>query len=116
MFINAIKLIFFSTLARLVIFTFISYTEIFKACRELSINKSGGPDFVLNEFFKYGINEMVFYLCNLFNTIFEKGYFPTKWTEGFIVPLHKKGDINQVENYRGITLLSSPCANYFLAS
>ena len=34
----------------------ISYTEIFKACREISINKSGGPDFVLNEFFKYGIN------------------------------------------------------------
>ena len=85
----------------------ISYLEIFKACRELSINKSGGPDFVLNEFFKYGINETVFYLCNLFNTIFEKGYFPTKWTEGFIVPLHKKGDINKVENYRGITLLST---------
>ena len=40
-------------------------------------------------------------------TIVEKGYFPTKWTEGFIVPLHKKGDINQVENYRGITLLST---------
>ena len=38
--------------------------EIFKACRELVllINKSGGPDFVLNEFFKYGINEMIFYL------------------------------------------------------
>ena len=23
------------------------------------------------------------------------------------MPLHKKGDINQVENYRGITLLSA---------
>ena len=45
---------------------------------------------MLNEFFKYGINEMIFYLCKLFNTIFEKGYFLTKWTEGFIVPLHKK--------------------------
>ena len=85
----------------------ISYTEIFKAFRELSINKSGGPDFVLSEFFKYGINEMVFYLCKLFNTIFEKGYFPIKWTEGFIVPLPKKGDTNQVENYRRITLLST---------
>ena len=85
----------------------ISYAEIFKACRELSVGKSGGSDFVLNEFFKYGINEMANYLCKLFNVIFQKGYFPIKWTEGFIVPLHKKGDINQVENYRGITLLST---------
>ena len=76
-------------------------------CRELSINKSGGPDFVLNEFFKYGINEMIFYLCKLFNTIFEKGYFLTKWTEGLSVPLYKKGYINRVSNYRGITLLSA---------
>ena len=28
----------------------ISYAEIFKACRELSIGRSGGSDFVLNEF------------------------------------------------------------------
>ena len=55
---------------------------------------------------------MPFYLCKLFNTIFEKGHFPTKWTEGFIVPLHKKGDISQVKNYRGITL-SSPLGKLF---
>ena len=48
-------------------------------------------------------------LHRLFNVIFEKGYFPSKWTEGFIVPLHKKGGggVNQVENFRGITLLST---------
>ena len=85
----------------------ISYAEIFKACKELSIGKSDGSDFVLNEFFKYGINEMVNYVHRLFDVIFEKGYFPSKWTEGLIVPLHKKGNINQVENFRGITLLST---------
>ena len=35
------------------------------------------------------------------------GHFPSKWSEGLIVPLHKKGDVNSVDNYRGITLLSS---------
>ena len=34
-------------------------------------------------------------------------YFPEKWSEGFIVPLHKKGDVENVNNYRGITLLST---------
>ena len=34
------------------------------------------------------------------------GYFPKSWSEGHIIPLHKKGNINCVENYRGITLLS----------
>ena len=29
------------------------------------------------------------------------------WTEGLIIPVHKKGDINEVGNYRGITLLST---------
>ena len=41
-------------------------------CKELQVGKSGGSDFALNEFFKYGINEMVNYLYKLFNVIFEK--------------------------------------------
>ena len=50
---------------------------------------------------------LIDYLGRLFNVVFNKGYFPEKWTDGFIIPLHKKADINQVDNYRGITLLST---------
>ena len=85
----------------------ITHEEIFKACRELKNGRSGGPDYVLNEFFKYGIDTFISYLGKLFNVIFEAGYFPEKWSEGHIIPLHKKGDINDVGNYRGITLLST---------
>ena len=28
------------------------------------------------------------------------------WTEGHIVPIHKKGNVSNLDNYRGITLLS----------
>ena len=42
----------------------------------------------------------------LFNKIFETGHFPENWSEGYVVPLHKKGNIDKVDNYRGITLLS----------
>ena len=41
----------------------------------------------------------------LFNKLFQMGYFPEKWSEGFIIPIFKKGDVSEVSNYRGITLL-----------
>ena len=42
----------------------------------------------------------------LFNVIFDTGIFPDACGEGYIVPLHNKGSIENVENYRGLTLLS----------
>ena len=68
--------------------------------------KSSGPDLFLNEFLKYGINSLISYLHTLFNKIFDTGVYPESWGDGFIVPLHKKGNVGNVENYRGITLLS----------
>ena len=42
----------------------------------------------------------------LFNKIFDTGIFPDARGDGYIVPLHKKRSIENVENYRGITLIS----------
>ena len=55
---------------------------------------------------KNGTNSLKNYLHNLFNKIFELGYFPEDWSEGLIVPIFKKGEKDEVSNYRGITLLS----------
>ena len=41
------------------------------------------------------------YLHTLFNKLLNTGYFPRSWAEGYIFPLHKKGNINNVNNYRG---------------
>ena len=62
---------------------------------------------MLNEFFINGSNSLLSYLYILFNVIFNKRYFPTVWSEGDIVPIHKKGNTNNADNYRGITLLST---------
>jgi len=40
------------------------------------------------------------------NKIFEIEYFPEQWSKGLIVPIHKKGSLSEVDNFRGITLLS----------
>ncbi|CAL4108263.1 unnamed protein product, partial [Meganyctiphanes norvegica] len=73
----------------------------------LKNNKSPGIDNILNEFLKYCPNELLPVIVKLFNIVLDSGIIPSEWTIGVIKPLYKnKGDINDVNNYRGITLLS----------
>ena len=73
----------------------------------MKTGKNGREDLLINELFVNAKDILCPYICNLFNFIFKDGVFPEAWTEGLLVPLHKKGDINLPDNYRGITLLSS---------
>lgn len=84
----------------------ISFSEVEKAIQQLKLGRSGGPDLFINEFLYYGKNALLGTLFHLFNNIFKIGHFPESWSEGLVVPLHKKGNINEVNNFRGITLLS----------
>ncbi|MCG7875034.1 MAG: reverse transcriptase domain-containing protein [Candidatus Thiodiazotropha endolucinida] len=84
----------------------ISLSEIKKAVGQLKLGRSSGPDMFINEFLYYGNNALFNTLYNMFNNIFKIGYFPSSWSEGLVVPLHKKGSVNDINNYRGITLLS----------
>uniref|UniRef100_A0A8C1LN31 Reverse transcriptase domain-containing protein n=1 Tax=Cyprinus carpio TaxID=7962 RepID=A0A8C1LN31_CYPCA len=44
-------------------------------------------------------------MLSLYNKILETGDFPESWCEAVICPLYKNSDKNDVENYRGISLL-----------
>ena len=61
----------------------------------------------LSEVIKIGKDAIKGHLVNLFNRISDTGKYPTLWSFGLIVPIHKKDDRSKVENYRGITLLSA---------
>ena len=80
--------------------------ELEKAIQTLKTNKSPGYDQIINEFLKFNTPLFNKALVKIFNAIFHSGHFPTGWSIGEIVPIHKKGDLNNAENYRGITLLS----------
>ena len=84
----------------------ITVSEILEAVKNLKRDKSAGSDFLLNEYFIESIDILSSHICDIFNAILDSGFFPEKWTEGVIVPLHKKGDKNDANNYRGITLVS----------
>ena len=44
-------------------------------------------------------------LCLIFHRIIESGNFPNIWKVAIVMPLHKKGSINFIKNYRPISLL-----------
>jgi len=73
-----------------------SHKDVTKAIKQLHNNKSGGPDLFINEIFIHGRDVLTPFLLSLFNKVFDIGYFPQCWSEGFIIPLHKKGSLNDV--------------------
>ena len=84
----------------------ISELEIIKAIKHLKVGKAAEPDDILAEMVKAAETKIIPYLKKLFNTMFSSGQFPLEWSKAIIIPLHKKGDTNSPDNYRGISLLS----------
>ena len=48
---------------------------------------------------KTGGKDVILFMTKLFNTIFDKGIYPSDWVKAIFVPIHKKGDIHLVDNY-----------------
>ena len=84
----------------------IEETEVLNAIKQLKHGKSSGEDLLINEFFFYGRDHLSYYLTVLFNYVFQSGFFPHGWSDGLLVPLHKKGSFSDPQNFREITLLS----------
>ena len=72
----------------------------------LNTRESGGNDDLIPEIFIDCKDILSPILGKLFNYMFNNSLYPKSWTEGIIVPVPKKGDPNNVNNYRGITLTS----------
>ena len=68
----------------------ITVSEIENAIRQLKLGHSGGPDWFINEILYYGKDALLNTLFAMFNNIFKLGYFPELWSEGLVIPLHKK--------------------------
>ena len=85
----------------------ITEDEVRKAIRSLKSGKAAGADQVINEFLKSTERVILPFLVKLCNAIFNQGIFSEEWTKSIIVPLHKKGDSDNPDNYRGLSLLSS---------
>ena len=83
----------------------ISHNEVVEAISHLKQNKAGGPDTLIPEIFIYSAEIITPFLGD-FNQVFSSGQFPDAWTEAIIQPLHKKGNTQDPNNHRGISLLN----------
>ena len=70
------------------------------------MNKSPGPDDILAEMLKNSLEHILSLLVLLFNHVFDTGQYPSAWSVAIIVPIHKSGDKDDPDNYRGVSLLS----------
>jgi len=84
-----------------------SYYEIEDAIEHLHDNRSPGTDSALTaEVLKRGgkyIRRQTHHICN---QVYEQHIAPKQWTTNLIVPVPKKGNLQLMTNYRGISLMS----------
>ena len=90
----------------------ISKEEVLLALRKLKNKKAAGPDGIIGKMLKNSGNYVLDFFVKFFNALFEKGVFPERWTESIVLPLFKKGDANNPNNYRGISLCDASSKVY----
>ena len=75
------------------------------AIDKLKSHKSPGVDEIPAELIKAGGGTICLEIHKLITSIWKKEKLPEEWKESIIVPIHKKGDKKDCNNYRGISLL-----------
>jgi len=78
-------------------------SEVARAMRQTASHKATGPDDVRAELFKAGGETALDRICV---AIWETGECPEEWRFSTFIPLSKKSDLKQCENYRTIALVS----------
>ncbi|KAL1448382.1 hypothetical protein WDU94_001910 [Cyamophila willieti] len=84
---------------------YFSISEIEGCVQKLKNNKAAGFDLIINELYKH--LDHTEYLMVLFNNILDYETLPPDWGETTIFCMHKKGDVENPANYRGIALINT---------
>ena len=86
----------------------IHYDEVCSVLKALPVGKACGPDQINNRVLKEVAESIAGPLTHLFNASLAHSTVPNICKKANVSPIHKKDNKTQVENYRPISLLSSP--------
>lgn len=81
--------------------------DVIKASKSLKPSQTAGSDGIPSFIVKGCINVLAPILCIIFNQCLKLGIFPLHWKTSIVVPVPKNGNVNLVQNYRPISLLSN---------
>ena len=81
-------------------------SELRSAIFSQNSNKMPRIDSIPSEIFKASYDIISPFLLSLYKRMYATGEYPRSWGDGIINPIFKKGDINDAQNYRGITLIN----------
>ena len=84
-----------------------SMGELTTALGKLKSGKAAGSSNILPEMIKTacGSEEFRALLLNLTHTVWEERQVPREWADAILVPIPKKGNLRNCDNWRGIALL-----------
>lgn len=82
-----------------------SANEVKNAFDDLDTTKGSGTDNLPPTLFKNCSTELAKPIAMLFNRSLRERIFPRAWKTASVVPIHKSGNLNQVSNYRGVSIL-----------
>ena len=83
--------------------------EVEFAVNKLKNNKAPGPDGIPSEILKEGCKCMEHRIYELIVQIWKEKRIPACWAEALVCPTHKKDDVQNCVNSRGISLVNIAC-------
>ncbi|KAL1446877.1 hypothetical protein WDU94_003620 [Cyamophila willieti] len=85
----------------------VTVNDVIKAGKSLQSSRVAGSDSIPSFIVKGSINILAPILCKIFNLCLKLGKFPTDWKTSIVVPVPKNSNVNNVQNYRPISLLTN---------
>lgn len=80
---------------------FFTIEDVRRGLKKLATRKAGDLQGVKAEMLKWTSDKTHYWICDMFNLTLQQG-MPNDWSTNWIKPLHKGGDVNNVNNYRTI--------------
>ena len=82
-----------------------SEKEVLELIENVDISKATGPDGISPRLLKAAGSSITPSLTRLFNLCLSKQKVPDLWKKANVIPIHKKGDRDNLQNYRPVSIL-----------